>query len=175
MTVLITLTLAGSDVGPFNLYSNVDGYTIAFETGVSRAALLAGYTSTLVPSNSTEVLARSTGVCSRDLYMPIEGAFTTTTTTTTSSTTTTTTTLHPDFIYYSGAKIVCLNPNCAGSTFVTVKVAYGTGTPDVTKFYPGYDGFAYNINGRFPIAPDPAAILVDISIAYDICSDACQF
>ena len=26
MTVLVTLTLAGTDTGPFNLYSNSDGF-----------------------------------------------------------------------------------------------------------------------------------------------------
>ena len=36
MTVLLTLTTAGSDTGPFNLYSDVDGYISAFETGVSK-------------------------------------------------------------------------------------------------------------------------------------------
>lgn len=91
MTVLITLTLAGTDVGPFDLYSDADAYTTPFETGISRATLIAGYTSTLVPDFSTEVLARSTGVCSRDLYMPISGAPTTTTTTTSTTSTTTTT------------------------------------------------------------------------------------
>ena len=49
MNVLITLTTAGADTGPFNLYSNVDSYTTAFETGISRAALIAGYTSSLAP------------------------------------------------------------------------------------------------------------------------------
>jgi hypothetical protein len=92
MTVLITLTLAGTDVGPFDLYSDADGYITPFETGVSRSALVAGYTSTLVPEGSTQVLAQSTGVCVRDLYMSIEGAPTTTTSTTSSSSTTTTTT-----------------------------------------------------------------------------------
>ena len=37
MTVLITLTVAGADSGPFNLYSNTDGFVAAFETGVSKA------------------------------------------------------------------------------------------------------------------------------------------
>jgi len=93
MTILITLTLAGSDTGPFNLYSNVDGYTTAFETGVSRAALVAGYTSILVPDGTTEILVRSTGVCQRDLYLSVAGApATTTSTTSTSSTSTTSTT-----------------------------------------------------------------------------------
>ena len=100
MTVIITLTLAGSDTGPFNLYSNVDGYTTAFETGVSRAALVAGYTSILAPEGTTEVLVRSTGVCQRDLYLVVSGAPTTTTTSTSStSTTSTSTTPNPEELY----------------------------------------------------------------------------
>ena len=39
LTVLITLTTAGADTGNFNLYSDVDGYTAAFETGVAKSAL----------------------------------------------------------------------------------------------------------------------------------------
>jgi hypothetical protein len=97
MTVLITLTLAGSDTGPFNLYSNADGYTTAFETGISRAALIAGYTSTLAPEGTTEVLVRSTGVCQRDLYLVVSGApIPTTTTTSSTSTTSTSTTQAPN-------------------------------------------------------------------------------
>jgi hypothetical protein len=33
MTVILTLTVAGSDSGPFNLYSNTNGYVTAFERG----------------------------------------------------------------------------------------------------------------------------------------------
>lgn len=102
MTVLITLTLAGSDTGPFNLYSNANGYTTAFETGVSRAALVSGYTSSLAPEGTTEVLVRSTGVCQRDLYLVVSGAPTTTTTsssTSSTSTTSTSTTLNPEDYY----------------------------------------------------------------------------
>ena len=100
MTVIITLTLAGSDTGPFNLYSNANGYTTAFETGISRAALVAGYTSILAPEGTTEVLVRSTGVCQRDLYLVVSGAPTTTTTSTSStSTTSTSTTPNPEALY----------------------------------------------------------------------------
>jgi hypothetical protein len=67
MTVLITLTVAGIDSGPFNLYSNTDGYISAFETGVSRAALLAGYSSALVPNFTTIVRVQSTGDCSNNI------------------------------------------------------------------------------------------------------------
>lgn len=90
MTTLITLTLAGSDVGPFNLYSNLDGFTTPVITGVSRTSLVAGYNATL-PDWTTEVLVRSTGTCPRDLYLNIAGAPTTTTSTSSSTTTTTTT------------------------------------------------------------------------------------
>jgi hypothetical protein len=96
MTVLITLTVAGVDTGPFSLYSDVDGFTTPFETGVSRAALLAGYTSTLVPFGSTEIIVQSEGICISGVEMPITGLPTTTTTSTsTTSTTSTTTTIPP--------------------------------------------------------------------------------
>jgi hypothetical protein len=64
MTVLFKLTIAGSDSGPFDLYSNLDGYDTPFEENVSRAALTAssGY-STTVPDNATIVRIKSTGVC----------------------------------------------------------------------------------------------------------------
>ena len=90
MTVLVTLTLAGTDVGPFNLYSNVDGYVNAIATGVSRAALLAGYNLTGVPDTAAVIRAKSTGTCTNYLDMPLSGG--TTTTSTSSSTTSTSTT-----------------------------------------------------------------------------------
>jgi len=102
MTVTITLTLAGSDTGPFNLYSNVDGYTSAFQINVPKNDLTSGLTTGTVPDGTTEILVRSTGVCQRNLYLPVAGApATTTTTSSTSSTSTTssTTTLNPDAYY----------------------------------------------------------------------------
>ena len=93
MTVLITLTTAGTDTGPFNLYSNVDGYVSAFETGVSKAALLAGYSSALVPNGTTIIRIKSTGTCVN--YIDVSVVTTTTTTTTSTPTTTTTTTGTP--------------------------------------------------------------------------------
>lgn len=93
MTVLITLTTAGTDTGPFNLYSNVDGYVSAFETGVSKAALVAGYSSALVPNGTTIIRIKSTGTCVN--YIDVNVVTTTTTTTTGTPTTTTTTTAAP--------------------------------------------------------------------------------
>lgn len=85
ITVTITLTTAGTDTGPFNLYSNVDGYVSAFETSVTKVALVAGYTSTLVPDSTTTIRVKSTGVCTNYVDLPVVVP---TTTTTTSSTTT---------------------------------------------------------------------------------------
>ena len=48
-TVLITLTTAGSDTGPFELYSDADSYGTPFEVGIAKSSLVGGYTSTLVP------------------------------------------------------------------------------------------------------------------------------
>lgn len=58
-TALITLAAAGSDTGPFNLYSDVDSYTTPFETGVAKSALLDGYTSSLVPTDTLTIRVNS--------------------------------------------------------------------------------------------------------------------
>ena len=94
MTVLLTLTSAGTNSGPFDLYTELDGYTNAFETGVTRNQLLAGYLSAVVPDNATIVRATSLGACVNSLDIILDyGSPTTTTTSTVGPTTTTTTTL----------------------------------------------------------------------------------
>ena len=83
MIVTITLTSAGPDTGPFNLYSDVDGFVSAFETGVSKAALLAGYTTSLVPNGTTIIRVVSVNdLCTDFTDIVIGGECTTTTTTT---------------------------------------------------------------------------------------------
>ena len=82
MTVLITLTTAGADSGPFDLYTNLDGYVSAFATGVSKSALLAGYTSSAVPDFATIIRVKSTGDCVNYIDITLVGITTTTTTTT---------------------------------------------------------------------------------------------
>lgn len=94
MTVLITLTLAGADSGPYDLYSDLDGYVTPFATGVSKSALLAGYTTAAVPDGTITIRVTSTGTCTNYIDFTISGN-TTTTTTSTSSTTSTTTTTTP--------------------------------------------------------------------------------
>lgn len=89
-TVFIQLTTAGTDAGPFDLYSNVDGYTIPFENNVAKASLQAGYTSVLVPDSATTIRVQSDNVIC-DNFIDLSIITTTTTTSSTSSTTTTTT------------------------------------------------------------------------------------
>jgi hypothetical protein len=76
-TYIITLTTAGADTGPFNLYSNVDGYVSAFESNVSKAALTAGFTSYNVPIGTTQVKISSIGKCtnSTNIIMPITDCY----------------------------------------------------------------------------------------------------
>lgn len=66
-SVIIKLTTAGVDTGPtFSLFSNVDSYATAFETGISKTSLtsVGGYISTLVPDNTTIIRVKSiSGSC----------------------------------------------------------------------------------------------------------------
>ena len=71
-TVEITIAAAGTDTGPFNLFSDADTYTTAFATGVLKSELLAGYTSTVVPDAATIVRVKSNSVgCTNYVDMTI--------------------------------------------------------------------------------------------------------
>jgi hypothetical protein len=141
MIIVTTLVIPpGGDVGPFNLYSDSDGYTVPFATNVSAAALQAGYSST-VPNDATIIRVISTGLCTNFIDLNINLITTTTTTsssstsTSTSSTTTTTTTIcpctyinitiTPGYIAFSDTGSVKVTyTNCDGlSTFTTYTVA----------------------------------------------------
>jgi hypothetical protein len=83
MTVLIQLTAAGLDTGPFNLFSNIDSFGIPFEVGVAKVDLLAGYLSSLVPDGTKVIRVCSTSLfCANCVNITIEPLTTTTTTTT---------------------------------------------------------------------------------------------
>lgn len=90
-TVLITLTIAGTDTGPFSLYSDSDGFIIPFETSISKVILQAGYVSTSVPNPATIIKVVSLGTCTNSIFLPISGSSVTTTTTSSTSSTTSTT------------------------------------------------------------------------------------
>lgn len=81
-TVLITLTTAGANTGPFDLYSDADSYVTPFENNVPKASLVSGYTSSLVPDLATIVRVQSDAACTNYIDLTI---VTTTTTTTTAA------------------------------------------------------------------------------------------
>jgi len=84
MTVLITLTTAGPDSGPFDLYGNTDGFYTPFETGVDKTDLIAGYPSALVPDYTDTIRIISTGaLCTNYIDVSVATYFPPTTTTTT--------------------------------------------------------------------------------------------
>ena len=123
-TVLITLTTAGTDVGPFDLYSNVDGYTSSFQTGVSKAILVAGYICIIVPYGTSIIKLQSYGTCTNNIYINVTGDIPTTTTTTSSSTTSSTTTsTTTSYCQSIGAGTGCYNWNIiAGVSGAVVQV-----------------------------------------------------
>ena len=123
MTVLITLTTAGTNTGPFNLFSDVDGFTSAFETGVSVVSLTGGYTSYLVPNGTTIIRVMSDGQCTN--YVDIQINLTTTTTTTIAN---------PEFSY-----LVFDNYESGIFTFTLSSPIYSTA---ITITSAGVNGFA---------------------------------
>lgn len=64
MIAIITLTTAGAETGPlFDLYSDLDFFTVPFAVNVTKASLIAGYTSAVVPDYTKVVRVKSKGVC----------------------------------------------------------------------------------------------------------------
>ena len=82
MTVLITLTQTGADTGPFDLFSDLDGYIFPFATAVPKSSLIAGYTSAFVPDYSNFIRVKSVGNCTTYIDIPVTGIVTTTSSTT---------------------------------------------------------------------------------------------
>jgi len=135
MIANIILTIAGTDTGPFNLYSNIDTYGVPFATGISRSILETGYTSTMVPDGTTIVKVLSTGVCTTDTYanvvlLPI----TTTTTTTVVGVVCGTPTNYGGGTSYPSVETIALGPNLGNVVFNFDAVS----VPD--KFEVWFDG-----------------------------------
>jgi len=91
MNIIITLTLAGTDTGPFNLYTDLDNYATPFATDVEKSVLLIGG-SYSIPDSVSIVKVLSTGLCTGAIYLSVPTTTTTTTSTSTTSTTTSTST-----------------------------------------------------------------------------------
>jgi hypothetical protein len=135
MTVLITLTTAGSSTGPFSLYSDVDSYSTPFVTGVSRSSLVAGYTSTVVPTSTTIIRVMSTGTCTNYTDLPVAECTTTTTTTTVPPTTTTTTTVaYQTYVIDNGASGSSSAACSSSTTTSTVYALPANNVPIVGMF-----------------------------------------
>jgi hypothetical protein len=160
-TVLITLTTAGTDVGPFDLYSNIDGYVSSFQTGVSKAILVAGYICTIVPYGTTIIKLQSYGTCTNNIYINVTGdiPITTTTTSTSTSTTsstststsTTTTTTTTNYCQSIGAGSGCFNWNfTAGVGGAVVQWTNCSGTPSSSVLGGGDSGSACLCDGQTP-------------------------
>jgi len=81
---------AGSSVGPFDLYSDVDGYAVPFETGILASEFVAPGYITTPPVGTDYVRVQSSGSCKT--FIELKNICQPTTTTTTSSSTSTSTT-----------------------------------------------------------------------------------
>ncbi len=125
MIVVVTLTSPGASTGPFNLFSSANLVT-PLATGVSRTALVAGYTLNSVPDAATYIRVTSTGTCTNSLNINI-----------TSPTTTTTTTTSDPYEYYLADEYYC--PTCGvNATGVLVKVPIGSSLIP-NRFYKSFD------------------------------------
>lgn len=86
--VKVTLSTAGVDSGPFNIYQNTDGYVTPVATAISRTVMTTTGYDVTVDSLATTVKVLSTGVCDNYDLIPISATTTSTSTSTTTSTTT---------------------------------------------------------------------------------------
>ena len=126
MLIQITLTIPpGGAAGPFDLFSNADGFASPFETQVSAADLVAGYTVTL-PMGATIIRVCSTGTCENCIDLPTNCP--TTTSTTTVAPTTTTTTVAPTTTTTTVAPTTTTTTTVAPTTTTTTTVAPTTTT-----------------------------------------------
>lgn len=153
MTLYITLTLAEADTGPFNLFTDVDGYLSAIAVNVPKADLLAGYSLPYVYDGTTIVRVKSLGACSTVLDIPVGITTTTTTSSSTTSTTTssTSTTTLPQVI-------PVINNCCGGSTTMYIPFSPGITTGMVLAsntegFLGGYEIIGLPIPGIANIFP----------------------
>jgi|TARA_R110000744_G_scaffold26272_3_gene64793 hypothetical protein len=79
MEAILTLNTAGNNTGSFNLFSDVDGFSVAFQTNVTKTQLLNGYTA-VMPDYTTIVKVASGSVCKNSIEITLEQTTTTTTT-----------------------------------------------------------------------------------------------
>ena len=110
MTILIDLSVAGVNTGPFNLYSDADGYTSAFATNITRQQLLDGYPAVVAAGTTNIKLQSLSDVCPNDTILPV------------STTTSTTTTLNCSFIVNAQEITTTTTTTQAPSPYRCIKV-----------------------------------------------------
>tara|TARA_R100001463_G_scaffold25360_3_gene60157 strand:- start:4276 stop:5544 length:1269 start_codon:yes stop_codon:yes gene_type:complete len=139
MLIQITITIPpGGAAGPFDLYSDADGFTTPFETQVPAVDLVAGYTVTL-PMGATVIRVCSVGTCENCIDLPTNCPTTTTTTvapttttTTTVATTTTSTTVAPTTTTTTTAATTTTTTTAATTTTTTTAPTTTTTTTAAT-------------------------------------------
>ena len=134
MTILIDLTVAGVNTGPFNLYSDADGYTSAFATNITRQQLLDGYPAVVAAGTTNIKLQSLSDICPNDTILPVNA--TTSTTSTSTSTTSTTTTLNCLFIV-NAQEITTTTTTTAIPTILICNQNWTTKNLDVTTYSDG--------------------------------------
>ena len=133
MLVTITLSYAGISTGPFDLYTNVDGFVTPVDTNVPKSSLVAGYTIT-VSDLATIIRVQSSGYCTNYIDLDISGIPSPTPTTTPTQTPTPTVTETP-------TNTPTVTPTTTETPTPTVtETPTNTPTPTSTPVTPGGNG-----------------------------------
>lgn len=133
MIVIVTLTSPGTSTGPFNLFSS-QNLINPLVTGISRSALVSGYTLNSVPDAATFIRALSTGTCTNSLDINITTPTTTTTTTAAPTTTTTSTTAAPSTTTTTTTAITHAHSFRLTAGYSSAALACGDGTQAITVY-----------------------------------------
>lgn len=140
MDVLITLTTAGVDTGPFDLFSDSDNYAVPFASTIARGVLENGYLSNDVPGDATIVRVKSLDICTNYIDLTI------------GTTTTTTSTAPP--VPQQWYRIVNCNTTATLNT-----ISYTPGTFALNNRVL-YQSFPYVINQVFNINPGGTQVAI---------------
>jgi hypothetical protein len=131
ISVIITLTTAGTNTGPFDLYSSTDGYSTAFETDVPKSSLVAGYSTSNVPDGTAFVRVKSKGTCINfiNIAVPTPTAAPTTAAPTAAPTTAAPTTAAPTAAPTTAAPTTAAPTTAAPTTAAPTTAAPTTAAP----------------------------------------------
>jgi hypothetical protein len=151
MVVVVRLLTAGSDTGPFNLYTNADGFTTPIAVAVLKSRLTTGFTLPSVPLGTTLIRAESLGICENNYTVAISPGYIGPPTTSTTSTTSTSTTLYVGPITSTTTSTTSTSTSTSTSTTSTSTTRF-VAAPSFELIYqeiPGFDFVKINnvVNG----------------------------